>query len=389
MAHDISKVSVRQKLKTQREPYWLKLASGSYVGFRKMTASDAGTWVARYWDAGKGKQEFATFGKLDDLPDGQRFDQACKLAREWLGHLGTGGSNERVTVLAACHSYAQHIEESKSAKAAADLRARYARWIEGAPIGNIELTKLTREHVKSWRSHLVKTPVVIGKSGVTRERSKETVNRDLTALRAALNYAKDNRQATSDFAWQLPLKPFKNAGKRRTTYLPIEERRRLLEHASGDIAHFIRGLCIVPLRPGALAQLQCSSFSIPLQTLTVGKDKSGENRDVKLKGASSQFFTDMCSGKAPSDFIFTREGATAWNKDAWKDPIKNTAVAAGLPSTTVAMTLRHSVITDLVVDGLDLFTVAKISGTSVAMIEKHYGHLRNDIASAALEKQAI
>ncbi len=46
--------------------------------------------------------------------------------------------------------------------------------------------------------------------------------------------------------------------------------------------------------------------------------------------------------------------------------------------------MRHSVITDLVTGGLDLLTVAQLSGTSVAMIEKHYGHLRADHAAAAL-----
>jgi len=51
---------------------------------------------------------------------------------------------------------------------------------------------------------------------------------------------------------------------------------------------------------------------------------------------------------------------------------------------TTAYTLRHSVLTDLVLGGLDLLTVAKISDTSVAMIEKHYGHLRQAVAAAAL-----
>jgi hypothetical protein len=47
------------------------------------------------------------------------------------------------------------------------------------------------------------------------------------------------------------------------------------------------------------------------------------------------------------------------------------------------------VITDLVHDGLDLLTVAQLSGTSVAMIEKHYGHLRSEVAAGALAKLAL
>jgi site-specific recombinase XerD len=62
---------------------------------------------------------------------------------------------------------------------------------------------------------------------------------------------------------------------------------------------------------------------------------------------------------------------------------------AKLPRAIVAYTLRHSVITDLVTGGLDLFTVAKLAGTSVVMIEKHYGHLQREHARSALEKLAL
>ena len=78
-----------------------------------------------------------------------------------------------------------------------------------------------------------------------------------------------------------------------------------------------------------------------------------------------------------------------WNKDAWKWPVKAAAAAADLPPDTTAYTMRQSVISDLVHDGLDLLTVAQISGTSVAMIERHYGHLRGEIAAEALARLAL
>jgi site-specific recombinase XerD len=87
--------------------------------------------------------------------------------------------------------------------------------------------------------------------------------------------------------------------------------------------------------------------------------------------------------------LLARSESTAWNKDAWKGPIKDAVRRAGLPIETTAYTLRHSVISDLVHGGLDLLTVAQISGTSVAMIEKHYGHLRSEVAASALSKLAL
>lgn len=47
---------------------------------------------------------------------------------------------------------------------------------------------------------------------------------------------------------------------------------------------------------------------------------------------------------------------------------------------------RHS---NLVHDGLDVQTVAQISGTSVLMIERHDGHLRSEVAAKALAGLAI
>lgn len=69
--------------------------------------------------------------------------------------------------------------------------------------------------------------------------------------------------------------------------------------------------------------------------------------------------------------------------------MKAAATAAGLDAAVTAYTLRHSVITDLVTGGLDLLTVAQLSGTSVLMIEKHYGHHRAEHAAAALAGLAL
>jgi site-specific recombinase XerD len=71
------------------------------------------------------------------------------------------------------------------------------------------------------------------------------------------------------------------------------------------------------------------------------------------------------------------------NKDAWKHPIKDAVNAAKLRNALAPYTLRHSAITDLIRGGLPALTVEQLSGTSVAMIERHYGHLvRNDAEEA-------
>ena len=49
-------------------------------------------------------------------------------------------------------------------------------------------------------------------------------------------------------------------------------------------------------------------------------------------------------------------------------------MAAHLPDTATTYALRHSTITDLIaLYKLESMTVAQLSGTSLVMIEKHYG----------------
>jgi integrase len=157
-----------------------------------------------------------------------------------------------------------------------------------------------------------------------------------------------------------------------------------MAQAPVELAAFIRGLSLLPVRPGALACLTVASFDKRLGVLLVGRDKSGRDRKIKLPRETADFFAEQCRGKTPAAPLLARADGKPWNKDSWKKPLKAAAMTAGLGAAVTAYTLRHSVITDLVTGGLDLLTVAQLSGTSVLMIEKHYGHHRAEHAAAAL-----
>ncbi|UXC37098.1 tyrosine-type recombinase/integrase [Cupriavidus gilardii] len=387
MASKIDTVSAREKLEPRRAPYWQRIAKGRFVGYRRMTPDTAGTWLARYRDEASNRQLSHAMGTLDAHPPNERFDRACTLARNWFDHVSQGGASERTTVRQAAAAYVAHLRREKGGKAANDTEARFRRWLDDDPIARIELAKLTRQHVQALRERLMAAPAVVG--GVERPKAKDTINRDLTALRAALNRALADGKVTTDFAWREALKPIKNASRRRELYLDREQRRALIQHAQDDVGHFLRGLALLPLRPGALAALTVGHFDKRLNTLRIGADKSGRDRKIVLPPATAAFFAEQAKGKLPAAPLLARADGMAWNKDSWKGPIKEAAAAAGLPEATTAYALRHSTITDLVTGGLDLLTVAQISGTSVAMIERHYGALRSDVAASALAKLAL
>lgn len=152
---------------------------------------------------------------------------------------------------------------------------------------------------------------------------------------------------------------------------------------------FLRGLSLVPLRPGAPASLRVADFDNGLSVLSIGKDKSGRDRKIKLLKATAAFFVQASKDKLPAAPLIALADGKAWDKDSWNWPVQAAVMRAELPSSTTAYVLRHSAIADLVVPGLDLATTALLSGTSVAMIERPYMHLQADRAMDALARLAL
>ncbi|MDG5751966.1 hypothetical protein P8R33_12685 [Qipengyuania sp. XHP0211] len=58
MARDLSRVGDRERLKPRRDPYWQRLSTGSFLGFRRSKPHGDGTWIARALDGEKHKYAF-------------------------------------------------------------------------------------------------------------------------------------------------------------------------------------------------------------------------------------------------------------------------------------------------------------------------------------------
>ena len=91
------------------------------------------------------------------------------------------------------------------------------------------------------------------------------------------------------------------------------------------------------------------------------------------------FLNKDSKNKLPQAPLLARSNGSIGEKDTWKYPIKDAVIDAKLPETATMYTIWHSVITDLIHGGLDTLTVAQLSGTSIIMIEMHYGHLAQEL----------
>lgn len=383
---DLSKVGDRENLSARREPYWHRLRPGCFLGYRPSAKGGAGTWIARAYEEDTSGYRLRALGSFGEQPSRDRFVLAKAAAEVFAGEVERGGiAEEKIeTVEDACRRFAKGNKEAGE---------RFRRYVYSDPIAKVKLAKLRRTQLLAWRVRVEETPALVSrrKKGqpLTRPRSPATLNRDMAVLRTALGAVLPLGTPNTESAWQEALRPVRNAVKRRTLYLSRDDRRALIAHLTDEADPFVRTLCLLPLRPGAVAALTVADFDKRTSELSIGKDKSGNQRRIVVPTVAAGIFSAAAKDKLPSARLFTRANGKPWSKETWNDPIAHAAKAAKLPSGVTAYTLRHSTITDLVTAGLPLLTVAQISGTSAEMIEKHYGHLVRGAAVEALAGLAI
>ena len=227
----------------------------------------------------------------------------------------------------------------------------------------IPLSKLRTPRLRSWHLELV-----------TRGLSKAAANRTLTALKAALNKAVTDRIVTAVAAQEwAQVESLKGAVRRRELFLDVSQRRALLEHAAGAVRQLIAATICTGCRPGELTSARRSAFDARTKSLSV-TGKTG-SRTIPHTESAVTLFTGLAKDKLPSAYLLTRDDGKPWGHSDWDEDVKAAAARAKLPASTCPYTLRHSFITQALLDGVSTLEVSKIVGTSLTMIEKHYGHL--------------
>jgi len=384
--YQIHKVGVRTRLAPRDEPYWaIPLATNQSLGFRKTgpVGSDEGSWIARR------RKENGNSGThaLGRVSASFGFTEARKAAFDYFAAVERGLSGDGKTVEDACKAYVEDRRTEKSEACAHDAEMRFKRVVYGTDFGRRRLDRLRTAHIKAWRNALV--PVVneddrddqAQRDG--ERRAKSSANRTLTTLKAALNFAVANRYVTAaaGVEWT-SVKPYTDAGKRRDLFLDLAQRRALLANSSGAVRDLIEGVMVTGSRAGELTGATRSQFDSRTKSITL-KGKTG-SRTVPLSATAVKLFERLAQSKLPLARLFVRDDGKPWQHSDWDELVRAAAEAAKLPKGVCLYVLRHSWITQAVSDGLSILDVARLTGTSVMMIERHYGHLVDSVARERL-----
>lgn len=362
----------RDRLPTRREPYWARLAAGLYIGYRALRQGE-GTWIARQ-RAETGRQAYRALGTYVGQ---DAFERAASAAREWAGGIEAGASHERITVAAICERYVNNLRVRKGAASADDADKRFKQLIYGQPIGRISTDKLRPAHINDWLAAQIPDGLT---DPAQIKRAKNTANRRLSALKAALNLAHRERLVANDNAWRL-CTAFKGVGGKRDGFLSLEQRKKFLEVIPADLVPLAKALLLTAARPGEMCAVVAKDFDKEAGTLALS-GKTGY-RKIVLSSAAIALFSELSKDKIGDAPLFTRfngEEWIVWQRHDWKWRVQKAVDDNGLPRGTVLYSLRHTAISEMIMHGIDSFIVAKLAGTSTQMIDDHYGHLRHDRA---------
>lgn len=380
MATGIDSKTKRSRLEPRREPYWFRLRAGAQLGYRKLDEGE-GTWIAKWRDETTGKRHYKALGTIIDDDSRSAFDKARREAEAWLAQMDHGAMPKGETVEDACKLYVADRRKEKGAKNADDAEGRFRRLVYGRAIGARPLDKLGPADIRKWLLEQIPDEDDVDDPDETR-RAKDSANRNLAALKAALNLAYRHRLVAHDAAWRT-VRPFEKVGRRRERLLNAQERRRLIEKAPPALANLCRAILLTAARPGELSAADVADLDRKQGTLTLqGKTN---RRTVSLSTAAAKFLVEITRNRLPTAPLLPRGDGARYDRFTWRDEFRQAAEDAGLPEDVVLYSLRHAAISEMLIGGVNPSTVAKLAGTSTAMIDRHYGHLIHDHTRAKLD----
>jgi integrase len=389
----IDSPTARKRLEPWHGVYWNVVTRGCYLGYRRSAAMQAGMWYAKYSPTKDGapgpagaRRLQSALGAADDvLPaDGVAvftYEQAKKRSMDWFpvaAHKSTGivQRRGRYSVADACRDYLRSLEgRSRSLYETTTMVESHII----PSLGEVLVEKLTRARIETWLHDLASKPRRKPRHGLDANceeairRRKDTANRNLSVLKAALNRClADGRVACTGLAWK-QVKPFKGVSQARTRFLKDEEARKLVANCWADFKLLVQAALFSGARYSELARLRVADFDSVSNTLFIAQSKSGKSRRVYLDPEASAFFEDLCSNRSAVNLMFQR-GGSAWLKSSAKGLIAEAAKTAEITPLTFHE-LRHTAASRWARQGLSLAEIAAQLGHADVRMTQRYAHL--------------
>ena len=367
----------RSRLKQRHAAYWKKIHKGLACGYRKGPAG--GSWIIRR--AAGDSYTFETVGAADDFAEANGADvlSYAQATRKAFDESDKKADPSGYTVKQAMQDYADYIKAKK--KSGFTVEKTVNAHILPA-FGDRKVESVTKDEIERWHDRLSKSPKHLrGKDKPklvepddhpeTIRRRRNTANRILGVFKAGLNRAKKNKKVKTN-PWN-DVEPFRGVNGARKIFLQEDQCRRLINVCSGRLREYVQALLYTGARPGKeLEHIRVQDFDLEAGTLHIPDGKTGP-RDIFLTSEGVRFFSQITAGRKPDETMLLKDDGTVWGKNHYSRDFKRAVRKAKLPAATNAYALRHSYISLALKNGMNLQVLAESTGTSIKMLEEHYG----------------
>jgi integrase len=398
--------TARAKLRSSRahgDAYWQRVEPGVALGYYKPINAVSGTWLVRRRIGTRMlKEKIALADDYSDA-DGLKvldFAQAQRAAIAGERAATLRETEGGFTVGDALDLWLAHYEAGARSPTAI-RETRHKVNVIRRELGDRLVIDLKAADIRRWRDRIAKSGRSVRASkGTTRQlvadpdidprevkrRRHATANRQLTQLKAALNFAWNEGRASNDTEWRR-VKPFKDADQPRTRYLTADEVSRLINACTPTFRPLVRAAVLTGCRWGELREMRVHQFDPAAGTVVVQHAKGGRDRQVPLSEEGTTFFAQRTSGRPRNAMMFERSDGMAWGPQDQKRPMIDASRAAGIVPPVGFHTLRHTYGSLLAMAGVPLPVIAAAMGHSdTRMTERHYAHLAPSYVSETIRR---
>jgi len=373
--------TARLKLAQQRKPYWIAVAPGISLGYRRNAGP--GAWNVRAAD-GKGGNWIKGFSVADDREDAdgtnvltfwQAADKAKALAR---GQDSDAG--RPATVSEALRDYETDLSVRGASTENATRLNRLPPSLLSKPV-----SMLTVKELRHWRN------------GLTEVMKASSANRLCKALKAALNLAAahDDRILNSK-AWRTGLALLPEADDTESNLVLSDEQRRDVVSASYAISDefgiYVEVHAATGARTSQIALLDVGDLHAGKEPkLMVPSSLKGKNRRTRTRkpmpittGLAQRL--KAAAGRDVGEPLLLNAEGERWSARGHRRLFIEAAKAARLPDGASMYCLRHTAITRALLANVPVRLVASTFDTSIEMIEKTYSKFIADHGDAQMRR---
>jgi integrase len=336
------------------------------------------TWLVDYRRQ-DGKRSYYTVGRADLFTVAEAREKAKEfLARVKLGEYVRISKSENKTDEEAGFTLGEYLEAHYFPWALAN-RKNGTGTVRRISVNfkflwNVRIKDIAPANIERWRVERI------------RNVKAATINKDLNALRAALNWGVKNGLAENN--------PLINMGRlqerdsqEKVRYLFPDERERLIA-ALDSCSAYLKAMVIVSLntgiRRGALFSLQWSDVDLDKKILTLSGEyaKNSKLNYVPINNAALSAFQEWKNKTQGNGLVFPSP-ITGEVLDTCKTAWRNLMRAAGIKDFRWH-DMRHDFASQLVMKGVDLNTVRELLGHSDIRMTLRYAHLAPGVKTKAV-----